>query len=398
MGRDPDYRINQGRGSGCVSSRPVRCSTPRFVFDTVRLSLLAAACWLAICNASSPQVRSVRVPIVNGGDIPFTHVSLEKAPALGIVNRIVQDDQGFLWFGFYHGLLRYDGYQFRAFLQEPEDPNSISGVNIRALFKDHTGNLWIGSSQSLDQYDPVKGVFRRFPMGASNACGPIGRVRDITEDRKGMIWLATDDGLKRLDPSTSKLNCYQHRQDDISSIASDFVKTVLESRDGTLWVAPPLGLETFDPRTGKTSRRVTLRGPSGVRLSLDGNKVSVLEDHAGVLWIPIPGHQECGLASFDPRSDVQTAYSFGPGPSDTGFSIIEDEDQTLWFANWHQGLVRLDRDRKRAILYHNNPTNLNSLSAGGVMTLLQDRDHRIWVGIDPAKVAWFDPRPPSFRS
>jgi len=47
--------------------------------------------------------------MVNGGDIPFAHISLEKAPALGIVNRMVQDNQGFLWFGFYHGLLRYDG-------------------------------------------------------------------------------------------------------------------------------------------------------------------------------------------------------------------------------------------------------------------------------------------------
>src|SRR5882762_10489769 len=398
MRRDPDYRINQGRGSGCVSSRPARCSTPRFVHDTVRLTLLAAGCWLAICNGSSPQDRSVRVPIVNGGDIPFTHISLEKAPALGIVNRIVQDDQGFLWFGFYHGLMRYDAYRFRAFLQEPEDPDSISGVNVRALFKDHTGKLWIGTSQSLDRYDAVNGVFRHFRMGTNNGCGPIGSVRDITEDRNGTIWLATDDGLKRLDPSTSKLNCYQHRQDDISSIASDFVKTVLESRDGTLWVATTLGLETFDPLTGKTSRRVTLRGPSGASLSLDGNKVSLFEDHAGVLWISIPGQQECGLASFDPRSDVQSAYTFGDGPSDTGFAIIEDEDQTLWFANWNRGLVRLDRDRKRAILYRNNPNNLNSLSAGGAMTLLQDRDHRIWVGIDPGMVDWFDPRPPSFRT
>jgi signal transduction histidine kinase/streptogramin lyase len=141
-----------------------------------------------------------------------------------------------------------------------------------------------------------------------------------------------------------------------------------------------------------------LRGPSGATLSLDGNKVSLFEDHAGLLWISIPGEQECGLVSFDPRSDIQSAYTFGPGASDTGFSIIEDEDQTLWFANWDRGLVRLDRDRKQAILYHNNPNNPSSLSAGGAMTLMQDRDHRIWVGIDPGTVDWFDPRSSSFRT
>jgi signal transduction histidine kinase/ligand-binding sensor domain-containing protein len=386
------------RGSGCVTNRLARCLTPRLVRGTVRLSLLAAGCWLAICKASSPQVRSVRVPIVNGGDIAFTHVSLETPSGRGIVNRIIQDDQGFLWFGANHGLLRYDGYQFRAFVHDPEDPNSIRAVNVMALFKDHTGNVWIGSTESIERYDPASGIFKHFPIEGGNACGPTGAVRDINEDRAGMIWLATDNGLKRLDPLTSKLNCYQHRQDDDSNIASNFVKAVLASRDGTLWVATTLGLETFDPRTGKTSRRITLRGPSGAPLSLDGNKVSLFEDHTGTLWISIPGQQECGLASFDPRSDVQRAYSFGRSPPDTGYSIIEDEDQTLWFANWHQGIVRMDRDRKRAVLYHNNLDKPNSLSAGGVMTLLHDRDHRIWVGIDPGMVDWFDPRPLSFRT
>src|SRR5437899_3010020 len=127
MGGDPDSRIGDRRCSACVPSPPARHST-------IRLSLLLAGFWLTIGHASSPQVRAVRVPIVNGADIPFTHVSREKAPAFGIVNRIVQDDQGFLWFGFYHGLQRYDGYQFRAFLHEPEDPNSTSSVNVRALF------------------------------------------------------------------------------------------------------------------------------------------------------------------------------------------------------------------------------------------------------------------------
>jgi signal transduction histidine kinase/ligand-binding sensor domain-containing protein len=398
MGGDRHSRFDDRRRSGCVTSRLARCLTLPFVRDTVRLSILAAGCWLAICKASSPQVRSVRVPTVNGGDIPFTHVSLETPSGRGIVNRIVQDDQGFLWFGANHGLLRYDGYQFRAFVHDPGDPNSITAVNIMALFKDHTGKMWIGSTESLERYDPASGIFELFPIDAGNTCGPTGAVRDITEDRAGMIWLATDNGLRRLDPATSKLNCYQHRQDDDSNIASNFVKAVLESRNGTLWIATTLGLEAFDPRTGRTSRRVTLRGPSGAPLNLDGNKVSLFEDHTGTLWISIPGQQECGLTSFDPHLDLQSAYSFGPGPADTGYSIIEDEDQALWFANWHQGIVRLDRDRERAVLYHNSLDKPNSLSAGGVMTLLHDRDHRIWVGIDPGLVDWFDPRPPSFRT
>jgi signal transduction histidine kinase/ligand-binding sensor domain-containing protein len=377
---------------------PAPGRTPRLVHVTFRLAILAVSCWPAICSASPPQVRRVRLPIVDRADMPFTHVSFETAPVRGIVERMVQDDQGFLWFGTNHGLLRYDGYTFRPFNHDPEDPNSISGVNILALFKDRSGNLWIGSGSHLDRYDPASGIFKHFLLDASNACGLTGVVRDITQDREGMIWVATDNGLKRLNPATSKVNCYQHQTDDASSIASNFVKTMLESRDGTLWVATTLGLESLDRSTGHVKQRVILRGPSGTPFSLDGNKISLFEDHAGVLWITIPAGQEYGLASFDPHSGIQTVYWFGNGPADIVFSILEDEDQALWLGQWQRGMIRLDRDRQRAIRYHNSPNDLGSISTGAVVSLLQDRDHRIWAGFDPPIVDSFDPRPSPFHT
>jgi hypothetical protein len=91
------------------ANKPGSSSTPRFLDGTFRLAVLAAVLW-PICNATPPAVRSVRVPIVDQADIIFTHVSLETASVRGIVERIVQDDRGFLWFGTNHGLLRYDGY------------------------------------------------------------------------------------------------------------------------------------------------------------------------------------------------------------------------------------------------------------------------------------------------
>src|SRR5437899_5225048 len=88
---------------------PARCMTPRLVHNILRVALLAAGCWPLICTARPPQVRSVRVPVIDRADIPFSHVSLEASPVRGNIFRIVQDDQGFLWFGTNHGLLRYDG-------------------------------------------------------------------------------------------------------------------------------------------------------------------------------------------------------------------------------------------------------------------------------------------------
>ncbi|HYZ83636.1 MAG TPA: two-component regulator propeller domain-containing protein, partial [Bryobacteraceae bacterium] len=216
----------------------------------MRLVALTAIC-LPVYGATPHAVRSVRVPIVDGADIRFEHLSLEPATVRGIVNRMVQDDQGFLWFGTNHGLLRYDAHQFRAFVHDPDDPNSVRGTNVSALFKDRSGHLWVGSDQNVDRYDPVNGVFQHVLPDAANACGPAGIARDITQDRDGFIWVATDNGLVRLDPSTSKLTCYQHRQDDESSIGSNLIRTMLESRDGSFWVATSVSLDALDRNTGR---------------------------------------------------------------------------------------------------------------------------------------------------
>jgi len=363
---------------------------------SLRIVAVAVICWPGY-GATQQAIRAVHVPMVEGADIRFAHVSLEPSTVRGIINRIVQDDQGFLWFGTNHGLLRYDGYQFRAFVPGAEDPKSLRGTNVLALSKDRSGRLWVGSDQHVDRYDPVSGVFHHALPDAPNACGSAGIVRDIAEDQHGVIWVATDNGLVRLDPATSKATCYQHRENDESSLGSSLIKTTLESRDGSFWVATSLGLDELDRSSGRVMRRVILRGPSGVTLSLDGNKITLFEDHAGVFWISIPAGQDVGLASFDPRAGVQSAYLFGSGPAETAFSMLEDEDQTLWFGMWQQGIVRFDRERKQAVRYYNHPKDRSSLSPASVISLFLDRERRIWAGCDPPIVDFFSLRPPPFQ-
>ena len=388
-----DYRchLDQSNAFGGVSVQP-RSVKARFVHLTTRVALIAIGCWSVTCAGAQP-VQSLRVPLVDGADIRFSHVSLETPP--GTITRILQDDQGFLWFGTTHGLVRYDAYQFRVFVHDPADPNSLSGVNVAALIKDRAGNLWVGSEQQVDRYSPASGNFTHFLSDSQQAC-ESGVVRDLIQDREGIIWVATDNGLKRLDPTTSNVNCYQHRHYDDLSIGSNLVKSILESQDGTFWVATIEGLDRFDRRTGRVTRRVTLRGPSGALLKLDGNKISLIEDHAGILWMTVPGNQGCGLASFDPRTGIQGAYSVGA--PDAIFSILEDQNDILWFGDGQQGIIKFDRDRKTATRYRNNPHDLNSVSSTGIYTLLQDREHRIWVGTIEGGIDRFDPRPPSFRT
>ena len=50
------------------------------------------------------------------GNIQFSHLTAEDGLSLSGVTQIFQDSKGFLWFGTYNGLNRYDGYNFKIFL------------------------------------------------------------------------------------------------------------------------------------------------------------------------------------------------------------------------------------------------------------------------------------------
>ena len=363
-----------------------------------------AICLLpAICTGDTGRTRLVRVPIVGGTDLRFSHASLGPRPVRDI-RGIQQDDQGFVWLGTINGLLRYDGYQARSFRPRNAGQSEDAELYTTAMFKDRSGTLWIGSDDLVLRYHPATGEFEQYRLHPGDTCGSIGHVDQINQDREGTIWLATSSGLKRIYTATGSIACYRHREDDESSISSDQVKSILESRDGTLWVATTVGLDAFDRGTGKVTRHVSFREPSGSQLKIIASYAAFLfEDHGGIIWIAYAFGD--GLASFDPKEDLVTVYAFGARGSDENatsgvYAILEDQDDVLWLGTRKRGLVRFDRDRKRAIRYQHDPNDPNSLSEeDGIESLFEDGKGRIWVGGLGGTLDWFDYRHPSpFRS
>jgi len=106
------------------------------------LSLAGVAAWARmdkIVHASSldspVETETIKLPVVDGKDIRFARVSSSQGLSQVRVSEIVQDDQGFIWFGTWNGLNRYDGYNFKVFKHDPERPESLSGVYIFSLFR-----------------------------------------------------------------------------------------------------------------------------------------------------------------------------------------------------------------------------------------------------------------------
>lgn len=327
--------------------------------------------------------QPISLPIVDGTDIRFTRLSTAGELWLTKVASIVQDNQGFMWFGTQYGLYRFDGYNLKVFEPDPNNSSSISGVFISTLFKDRNGALWAGCEQFLNKFDPATETFSRYP---------IPSVLKITQDRAGTLWLATLAGLYGLNPATGNVLHFSHNPNDSSSISSNDVQFCGEDKEGRFWVADSDGLEEFDRKTGKVTLHVPLHEPS--------SGFSFYEDRFGVFWIYHLSPN--ALAVFDRKKNTLIHFSFERGhPARkelTGVSaILEDGDGTLWFATHGAGLLKFDREHKKFVRYRNDPADPDSLPQNNVETIYADREGSIWAGLGRRGIARFATRSPPFQ-
>ena len=116
----------------------------------------------------------LRLPLIEGKDIRFTHLSTEQGLSQSRVDHMLQDRRGFIWIGTYNGLNRYDGYRFKTYKPDPNNPNSLGGLRVSALFEDRSGILWIGVDQGLDRFDPATERFTHFRADPDNPDVPPG--------------------------------------------------------------------------------------------------------------------------------------------------------------------------------------------------------------------------------
>ena len=142
----------------------------------------------------------MKLAVTEGKDIRFAHLTSKDGLSPGQIRDILQDNQGFLWFNTQGVLNRYDGYQFKSYRRDPSHPNYPAGGFLQSFFKDRSGCLWVGSSESLDRFDPATETSTRYPIDRNGPRSVLGQVWHISEDRAGIVWLATQTGLHRLDP------------------------------------------------------------------------------------------------------------------------------------------------------------------------------------------------------
>ncbi|RFP17807.1 response regulator [Duganella sp. BJB488] len=301
----------------------------------------ASAAWLAAALLAGAAGAAPPARWTGLAQPGLLSIGAQQGLANVTITEVNQDGDGFLWVGTQGGLARWDGYRFRNYQFNPDDPHTLPDNYVLAVRADRRGRLWVGTaSGGLARYDPATDGFVRYNSANTGLSG--GAVADIVDDGDGGLWVGTDTGLDHLSgvdqPAQARITHFRHVEGDAGSLPADVVKSLCRDASGTLWVGTWKGLARFDPAAGRFTRvPLPARDPAPSLPVLfgasDGRLWMATVD--GAVWVR------------DPRTGKISPFTVRRGPGGgvklaSVTDIGEGDDGEIWLGTDTSGALVVD--------------------------------------------------------
>ena len=350
-------------------------------------------------------------------NINFKNITSEDGLSQGTVETIIQDDQGYIWLGTNDGLCRYNGYEFKIYKHDEELENSITNNYIVDIKQDNLGNIWVGTANGLSKIDTKTDLITNYNMNDEEKSLSHYNIGDILITKSGDVLVGTSDGL----------NIYNEKKDEFyrifnkdSDLSSQFIRSLAEDENQNIWVATNNGIDKIDIKNNKNiisfktgdgkfdisenDIYVVRYDPKGYiwagalkeglnridintnevkqyknddrdEKSLPGNHVKdILRDSSGNLWVGTDN----GLAKYNEQTENFATYDKTSLVNDEVFSIQEDESGLIWVGTY-AGISMFDPNTNIEH-YKKDPFDENSISDNSIHGIYEDKDGLLWVG------------------
>jgi len=270
----------------------------------------------------------------------LNHIGGDEGLSHNRVSSIVQDKQGYLWFGTYNGVNKYDGYTMKKYNY---------AVNSLGL----TSNI-------------VQGLF---------------------EDKDGFIWVPTPSGLNRIDTGTDKINTYfkgDNREEPLR------LNNIHQSKSGTFVAKTPEGIKLFEvDKQGQLEYDVFLKNEKdlGVNIKkltpgLDG-KFWFVTSSGKVKLYQLDIVKEGGIPKLKIDATNYRKSLFSQGI--TVLDILEYPKNTIWIINNRLQLLKIKLNNDLKVIASKKidlgaSINKETQRVQGRIDMIVDDQKRLWFG------------------
>jgi len=261
------------------------------------------------------------------------------------------------------------------------------------LLRDNLGFLWIATNDGLCRYDgPNKIEVFKLEEGKTNLIS--SNIRSIYEDRKGNLWIGTRlGGLTKYHRPSDTWKTYLHDANDPNTLSNDEVLKIMEDSQQRLWVGTENGLNLYDYQTEKFTRFLVDRTDP---FSLKTKAVlDIFEDEKGWIWVGTwGGGLHLLLTDKNGKEELGKFRRIVPSENASTrnvWKIYQDRQQRYWIGTHGGGLFYMqlpltasnhsDKQnwKPQFHAYIENSRDKESISSSAVQDILQDNKGRLWI-------------------
>jgi diguanylate cyclase (GGDEF)-like protein len=359
-----------------------------FTIRQCPVSIWKSWVWLGICAhllmllGLSPAAGAAEYPKT----IHFRNIMQDEDIALGEVEAILQDREGFIWLGGRNALLRYDGYSFLGIHYVPDVQNptqTLPLAQVLELLEDGRGDLWAATRFGLFRYD--RDLELMFPVLNDQGTRVSGEaINTIAESPDGKLLIGSELGLAVFDSETLIFHLFSHKPGDPSSLPSSFVNDIVVDH-GYVW----LGMREGFLRLTWPERepRLFVPDPENPASTANNSIRTMAVDHQGNLW----GGSDNGLYRMDLQTGAIRTYRHDPAdPNNLTWHIFVDQRGWVWTGSDGGGINLYDENRDSFRRFLHEPLRPGSISSNSVRRIYEDDIGDIWIGTYPSGVNVYD--------
>ncbi len=213
------------------------------------------------------------------------------------------DHSGKIWAGtFWGGLVCVNGSSITTFKNKPGDANSLANNNVWALAEDTEGNIWIGTlGGGLQKLDTKTGSFTTYNQARNGLANDY--VASLCFGKGNSLLIGTAAGLSVMDMTTKRIITYKGCRRGNTPFSNLNINQVYEDSRGLIWIATRDGLNIYDM---KSDRLVILNKAQGLANSV---ACGITEDKSKNMWVTTDG----GVSNIIVETASQPGeYSFRP--------------------------------------------------------------------------------------
>lgn len=276
------------------------------------------------------------------------------------VSDIIQTTDGFMYFGTYECLVRFDGNEFKTMNKYTD--NSLSFISARSVFLDSTGAMWVGSND-----EGAQKITSEAKITYSTKEGlPNNSIRSFAEDKQHNIWIGTAGGVVYLTPQGDIITPVAADNENLNHI---IVNQLFSDSSGRIWLLTNESNGIYQYSSNAFHRFHDLDSVGTYMVS------TVAQDSSGALWFSL-GRDGIYKIDNGVAVKIKTGTILDTIPTNT---IYCDKSGSLWFGT-EKGLVVA---KDGSFIFYNENASLNKTS---INKILEDREGNTWIATDNAGI------------